>query len=191
MVKYGMKMLYGLLFSYQNLNMIIAYSKKAKRIQKYLNETLHLNQNVKKYFSIIQLENTLQNNLYYMGNFKSSELISFGGFVFTQEEWEIIDEEYEAFKLKADSSVKIISTIIDALSYQSKLNWIKIAEEINRMDSTDMDTQLYGSFIRNHELYNNDGDIKAFLNRIESVKAHRENKYYERECSQFIQLPYT
>ncbi len=186
-----MKVLYGLLFNYQNINMIIAYSKKSKRIQKYLNETLHLNQNVKKYFNIIQLENTLQNNLYYRGNFKGLELLSFGGFVFTQEEWEILDEEYESFKLKADSSVKIISTIIDALSYQSKLNWIKIAEEINRMDSTDMDTQLYGSFIRNHELYNNDGDIKAFLNRIESVKAYRENKYYDRECSDFIKLPYT
>ena len=191
LVRYEMKILYGLLFNYQNINTIIAYSKKVKRIQKYLNETLHLNQNVKKYFSIIQIENTLQNNLYYRGNFKGSELISFGGFVFTQEEWEILDEEYEEFKLKADSSVRIISTIIDALSYQSKLNWIKIAEEINRMDNSDMDMQLYGSFIRNHELYNNDGDIKAFLNRITSVKAHRENKYYERECNQYRELPYT
>lgn len=186
-----MKTLYGLLFNYQSINMIIAYSKKVKRIQKYLNETLHLNQNVKKYFSIIQIENNLQNNLYYRGNFKGSELISFGGFVFTQEEWEILDEEYEEFKLKADSSVRIISTIIDALSYQSKLNWIKIAEEINRMDSTDMDMQLYGSFIRNHELYNNDGDIKAFLNRIACVKVHRENKLYDRECAQYVALPYT
>ena len=191
LVRYEMKILYGLLFNYQNINTIIAYSKKVKRIQKYLNETLHLNQNVKKYLSIIQIENTLQNNLYYRGNFKGSELISFGGFVFTQEEWEILDEEYEEFKLKADSSVRIISTIIDALSYQSKLNWIKIAEEINRMDNSDMDMQLYGSFIRNHELYNNDGDIKAFLNRITSLKAYRENKYYERECSQYVALPYT
>ena len=186
-----MKVLYGLLFNYQNINTIIAYSKKVKRIQKYLNETLHLNQNVKKYLSIIQIENTLQNNLYYNGDFNNLELVSFGGFIFTQEEWEILDEEYEEFKLKANSSVKIISTIIDALSYQSKLNWIKIAEEINRINDTDMDIQLYGSFIRNHELYNNDEDITAFLNRITSLKAYRENKYYDGECSQYVALPYT
>lgn len=186
-----MKLLYGLLFSYQNISCIIAYSKKVKRIQKYLNETLHLNQNVKKYFNIIQIENTLQNNSYYMGNFKNLELISFGGFVFTQEEWEIIDEEYEAFKLKADSAVKIISTIIDGLSLSSKQAWIKIASEINRMDNTDMDTQLYGSFIRNHELYNNDGDIKAFINRIESVRSFREGKDMNEEYHQYLDLHYT
>lgn len=186
-----MKLLYGLLFSYQNISCIIAYSKKMKRIQKYLNETLHLNQNVKKYFNIIQIENTLQNNSYYMGNFKNLELISFGGFVFTQEEWEIIDEEYEAFKLKADSAVKIISTIIDGLSLSSKQAWIKIASEINRMDNTDMDTQLYGSFIRNHELYNNDGDIKAFINRIESVRSFQEGKDMNEEYHQYLDLHYT
>ena len=114
-----MKILYGLLFNYQNINTIIAYSKKVKRIQKYLNETLHLNQNVKKYLSIIQIENTLQNNLYYNGDFNNLELVSFGGFIFTQEEWEILDEEYEEFKLKANSSVKIISTIIDEIGRAS------------------------------------------------------------------------
>ena len=59
------------------------------------------------------------------------------------------------------------------------------------MDNSDMDMQLYGSFIRNHELYNNDGDIKAFLDRITCIKIHRENKLCDRECAQYVALPYT
>lgn len=184
-----MKKLYGLFFSYREVNLLIAFSNKKKKIKKYLYETLHLDDEVLSYFSFNDIT---QEWLEGLDHWNKIELIEEMDIVMPSIEWEIIHRDYEfyhtGFRSRFDHT---IMPVIYGLSNAGIDHWNGIMEEIKSYSDKEFEDRLYYGFIRSHDLLHNDGTLQAFTNRLEMINSFREGKLLDKECDMYSDLYYT
>ena len=93
-----MKNYIGLYFTYREVNMLLAYSNKRKRIRRYLSDTLHPDDSIRECFSIQEIEK--EDMRYFQDTIDPDglmELLDLENFTVTRIESEIILNDYEAF----------------------------------------------------------------------------------------------
>lgn len=184
-----MKKLYGLFFSYREVNLLIAYSNKKKKIKRYLYETLHLDDEVLSYFSFNDIT---QEWLEGIDHWDKIELIEEMGVIMPSIEWEIIHKDYDFYRTGFRSRFdNIIMPFIYVLDEDGINHWNEIMKRINSYSDKEFEDRLYSGFIHFHALMNNDGTIQAFINRLEMINSFREGKLLDSECDMYSDLYYT
>ena len=184
-----MKKLYGLFFSYREVNLLIAFSNKKKKIKRYLYETLHLDDEVLSYFSFNDIS---QEWLEGLDHWDKIELIEEMNIIMPSVEWDIIHRDYDfyhtGFKSRFDHT---ILPFIYSLNESGIEHWNEIMKEINSYSDKEFEDRLYYGFIRSHSLLNNNGTLQAFTNRLEMINSFREGKLLDSECDMYSNLYYT
>lgn len=184
-----MKKIYGLFFSYREVNLFIAYSNKKKKIMRYLCDTLKINEDDMELFSIQEINEEWLQGIH---QYELSILMEENNFMLTSIEWEIIHKEYKLFQNRFDGSfqreLKVFGLSMDDFG-RYHLN-IAI-ESISSYSNKEFENRLYKGFILSHSLLNSDGTIQAFTNRLEMINSFREGKLLDSECDMYSDLYYT
>ena len=184
-----MKEWYGLFFSYGNITLFVSYSNKMKRIKRYLYDTLHLDEIALECFSI---EKITKDWIRDKDSYEQVELIEENGYVFTELEWDVIHREFDLYKNSINSRFnQTVLPIITILSESGRNHWNEIMKEINSMGDKEFEDNLYMGFIANHSLYNNDGTVEAFLNRMDTLHSYTNERELDLECDLRSRLDYT
>lgn len=169
---------------------LLAWSKKQKNVIKYLEKTIKPIGDYDQFLEIVFSESNPLDCPFVLG-FEKNRINAFGGFYLTEEEWEIIDQEFDKYKYALSRSLTDIRILIDALSQASRNYWTDIEEEISDTDEDAFNLQLYASFIRNHDLLNGDGTFKAIQNRLQMIRAYQTDMEMIKEYQVKMSLPYT
>lgn len=184
-----MKEWYGLFFSYRNITLFVSYSNKMKRIKRYLYDTLHLDDKALECFSI---EKITKDWIKDKDSYEKVELIEENGYIFTELEWDVIHREFDLYKNSMNSRFnQTILPIITILNESGRNHWNEIMKEINSMGDKEFEDKLYMGFITNHSLYNNDGTVEAFLNRMDTLHSYMNERELDLECNLRSRLDYT
>lgn len=184
-----MKKLYGLFFSYREVNLFIAYSNKKKKIMRYLCNTLHINEDDMELFSVQEIPEDWVHNI---SDYESTFLIEEIGIIMTSIEWEIIHNGYKVFiEEQCPHFNELVNPFIYALDEDGINHWNEIMKRINSYSDREFEDRLYSGFIHFHALMNNDGTIQAFINRLEMINSFREGKLLDDECDMYSDLYYT
>ena len=169
---------------------LLAWSKKQKNVIKYLEKTIKPIGDYDQFLEIVFSELNPLDCPFVLG-FEKNRINAFGGFYLTEEEWEIIDQEFDKYKYALSRSLMDVRILIDALSQASRNYWADIEEEISDTDEDVFNLQLYASFIRNHDLLNGDGTFKAIQNRLQMIQAYQTDIEMIKEYQVKMSLPYT
>lgn len=184
-----MKKLYGLFFSYREVNLFIAYSNKKKKIMRYLCNTLHINEDDMELFSVQEITEDWVHNI---SDYESTFLIEEIGIIMPSIEWEIIHKDYDFYRTRFRSRFdNTIMPFIYVLDEDGINHWNEIMKRINSYSDKEFEDRLYSGFIHFHALMNNDGTIQAFINRLEMINSFREGKLLDSECDMYSDLYYT
>lgn len=184
-----MKKIYGLFFSYREVNIFIAYSNKKKKVMRYLCNTLHLNDEITELFAIQEIDEEWLNNI---PHHNSVFLIEDAGIVMPSIEWEIIQKEYTFFQKRFNTTFQTDLLVLGmSMDESGKYYWNEAMKEINSYSDKEFEDRLYYGFIRSHALLNNDGTLQAFTNRLEMINSFREGKLLDSECDMYSDLYYT
>lgn len=188
-----MKNYIGLYFTYREVNMLVAYSNKRKKIRKYLYDTLHPDDSIRECFSIQEMEKS--DIRYFQENVDPDgliELLELENFVVTRIESEIIINDYELFIQGFESKFDhIVIPFIATLSDTGISHWESIMDEIRNMGKDEFQKKLYLGFIATHDLLHNDGTLKAFQSRLEMIESFRNMRSLDEECNIYSDLHYT
>lgn len=188
-----MKNYIGLYFTYREVNMLLAYSNKRKKIRKYLYDTLHPDDSIRECFSIQEIEKS--DIRYFQENVDPDglmELLDLENFVVTRIESEIIINDYELFIQGFESKFDhIVMPFIATLSDTGISHWESIMDEIRNMRKDEFQKKLYLGFITTHDLLHNDGTLKAFQSRLEMIESFRNMSSLDDEYSVYTDLHYT
>lgn len=188
-----MKNYIGLYFTYREVNMLVAYSNKRKKIRKYLYDTLHPDDSIRECFSIQEIEKS--DIRYFQENVDPDgliELLELENFVVTRIESEIIINDYELFIQGFESKFDfIVMPFIATLSDTGISHWESIMDEIQNMGKDEFQKKLYLGFIATHNLLHNDGTLKAFQSRLEMIESFRNKKSLDDDYNNYIALHYT
>lgn len=188
-----MKNYIGLYFTYREVNMLIAYSNKRKRIRRYLSDTLHPDDSIRECFSIQEIDHT---DMKYFQNHVDPdglmELIDLENFTVTRIESEIIINDYELFIQGFESKFDhIVMPFIATLSDTGISHWESIMDEIRTMRKDEFQNKLYLGFISTHDLLHNDGTLQAFQSRLEMIESYRSMMCLDDEYRVYNDLHYT
>lgn len=188
-----MKNYIGLYFTYREVNMLLAYSNKRKKIRKYLYDTLHPDDSIRECFSIQEIEKS--DMRYFQENVDPDglmELLDLENFVVTRIESEIIINDYEIFIQGFESKFDhVVMPFIATLSDTGISHWESIMDEIRNMGKDEFQKKLYLGFITTHDLLHNDGTLKAFQSRLEMIESFRNAVSLDDEYSVYTDLHYT
>ena len=188
-----MKNYIGLYFTYREVNMLVAYSNKRKKIRKYLYDTLHPDDSIRECFSIQEIEKS--DIRYFQENVDPDglmELLDLENFVVTRIESEIIINDYELFIQGFESKFDhVVMPFIATLSDTGISHWESIMDEIRSMRKEEFQKKLYLGFITTHDLLHNDGTLKAFQSRLEMIESFRNAVSLDDEYSVYTDLHYT
>ena len=188
-----MKNYIGLYFTYREVNMLVAYSNKRKKIRKYLYDTLHPDDSIRECFSIQEIEKS--DIRYFQENVDPDglmELLDLENFVVTRIESEIIINDYELFIQGFESKFDhVVMPFIATLSDTGISHWESIMDEIRNMGKDEFQKKLYLGFITTHDLLHNDGTLKAFQSRLEMIESFRNAVSLDDEYSVYTDLHYT
>lgn len=188
-----MKNYIGLYFTYREVNMLVAYSNKRKKIRKYLYDTLHPDDSIRECFSIQEIEKS--DIRYFQENVDPDglmELLDLENFVVTRIESEIIINDYELFIQGFESKFDhVVMPFIATLSDTGISHWESIMDEIRNMRKEEFQKKLYLGFITTHDLLHNDGTLKAFQSRLEMIESFRNAVSLDDEYSIYTDLHYT
>lgn len=188
-----MKNYIGLYFTYREVNMLLAYSNKRKKIRKYLYDTLHPDDSIRECFSIQEIEKS--DIRYFQENVDPDglmELLDLENFVVTRIESEIIINDYELFVQGFESKFDhVVMPFIATLSDTGISHWESIMDEIRNMRKDEFQNKLYLGFITTHDLLHNDGTLKAFQSRLEMIESFRNATALDDEYSVYTDLHYT
>lgn len=188
-----MKNYIGLYFTYREVNMLLAYSNKRKKIRKYLYDTLHPDDSIRECFSIQEIEKS--DIRYFQENVDPDglmELLDLENFVVTRIESEIIINDYELFIQGFESKFDhVVMPFIATLSDTGISHWESIMDEIRNTRKEEFQKKLYLGFITTHDLLHNDGTLKAFQSRLEMIESFRNMSELDDEYSVYTDLHYT
>lgn len=188
-----MKNYIGLYFTYREVNMLVAYSNKRKKIRKYLYDTLHPDDSIRECFSIQEIEKS--DIRYFQENVDPDgliELLDLENFVVTRIESEIIINDYELFIQGFESKFDhIVMPFIATLSDTGISHWESIMDEIRNMERDEFQKKLYLGFITAHDLLHNDGTLQAFQSRLEMIESFRNVRSLDDEYNIYTDLHYT
>lgn len=188
-----MKNYIGLYFTYREVNMLVAYSNKRKKIRKYLYDTLHPDDSIRECFNIQEIEKS--DIRYFQENVDPDglmELLDLENFVVTRIESEIIINDYELFIQGFESKFDhVVMPFIATLSDTGISHWESIMDEIRNMRKDEFQKKLYLGFITTHDLLHNDGTLKAFQSRLEMIESFRNAVSLDDEYSVYTDLHYT
>ena len=188
-----MKNYIGLYFTYREVNMLVAYSNKRKRIRRYLSDTLHPDVSIRECFSIQEIEK--EDMRYFQDTVDPEglmELLDLENFTVTRIESEIILNDYEVFIQGFESKFDhIVMPFIATLSDTGISHWESIMDEVRNMRKDEFQNRLYLGFIMTHDLLHNDGTLQAFQSRLEMIESFRSIRSLDDECSIYSDLHYT
>lgn len=188
-----MKNYIGLYFTYREVNMLLAYSNKRKKIRKYLYDTLHPDDSIRECFSIQEIEKS--DIRYFQENIDPDglmELLDLENFIVTRIESEIIINDYELFIQGFESKFDhVVMPFIATLSDTGISHWESIMDEIRNMRKDEFQKKLYLGFITTHDLLHNDGTLQAFQSRLEMIESFRTTSLLDNEYSVYTDLHYT
>lgn len=180
---------YCLFCSYNRATIFVAYAYNEKWVYKYLNEVLHPNFNITEYFVIQKMPKSWLKNV---EEHEQIELVEEYDIILTVAEWEIIHNGYNMYVDRIFPEIdRIIMPVIYALGETAIYHWNEAIKELNAMPDDVFAKMLFVAYTKNHSLFKNEGTMKAFLNRLETIKAIQEDKIMNYEFDIFNYLKYT
>lgn len=165
-------------------NLILAWSKKEKHIQRFVKESLNNS-------DMITISKASFENLgeifdcpfdLDMKSIEEDQIEKHSKHYLTTLEWEIVDREFEQFLYTLKERMGVFSVVQDALSEKGS-SALRIAMgEIAQLDPD----ELYQAFLDHHKFCHNVGKVEDIMERLVIRRSFQESKEMDREYRQIV-----
>lgn len=169
----------------------LGWSKKEKTALKYANNILR-NPNIEIFKVNINDYNDLSECPFnidkqkFQAYLEKDMLVKVNEFVFTKEEWDILENDYNEYCESLRTSLETIEKVSSLLSDNSKKYFKSIQKELFDMN----DKKLFKFFIKHHSLFNHDGSINSILERVTLRKTFEDCKKMDDEYKAICGIPH-